>query len=154
LGARPHQRCSAACSRALSINLDASTNLDSISFAYDGTLATNYIVTVIEPKLQGSHSDPGAEHRPAACAECGPFSDAAEIHAADPGERGSGRSRRRLPRSPRNFNTADVVTASGSLDVLRYGHVFKARRLAAVRGAGTTTTAKYYVKSVTTPSSG
>ena len=47
------------------------------------------------------------------------------------------------------FKTADAITASGQLDVLRYGHVFKARQLAAVRGAGTYYDGMYYVKSVT-----
>ncbi len=47
------------------------------------------------------------------------------------------------------FKTADVISASGQLDVLRYGHVFKARQLAAVRGAGNYYDGNYYVKSVT-----
>jgi hypothetical protein len=47
------------------------------------------------------------------------------------------------------FESADVVSASGQLDVLRYGHIFKARQVAAVRGAGQYYDGKYYVKSVT-----
>ena len=47
------------------------------------------------------------------------------------------------------FEAPDVITASGQLDVLRYGHIFKARQLAAVRGAGLMYDGKYYVKSVT-----
>ena len=45
--------------------------------------------------------------------------------------------------------TSDVVTASGSLDVMRYGHILKARRLVGVRGAGIAFDGVYYVKSVT-----
>jgi hypothetical protein len=45
--------------------------------------------------------------------------------------------------------TSDAVSASGSLDVLRYGHVLKARRLVGVRGAGPAFNGLYYVKSVT-----
>ena len=45
--------------------------------------------------------------------------------------------------------TSDAVSASGSLDVLRYGHVLKARRLVGVRGAGPAFDGLYYVKSVT-----
>jgi len=44
---------------------------------------------------------------------------------------------------------SDAISASGQLDVLRYGHVFKARQLAAVRGAGNYYDGNYYVKSVT-----
>ena len=44
--------------------------------------------------------------------------------------------------------SADVVTANGSLDVLRYGRVLQARKLVGVRGAGTAFDGEYYVKSV------
>ena len=44
----------------------------------------------------------------------------------------------------------DAVTASGSLDVLRYGRMLKARRLVGVRGAGIAYDGLYYVSSVTT----
>jgi hypothetical protein len=45
--------------------------------------------------------------------------------------------------------SADVVTGSGQLNVLRYGRVLKPRQLVAVRGAGLTYDGYYYVKSVT-----
>jgi len=45
--------------------------------------------------------------------------------------------------------TADVVSASGSLNVLRYGRILKARKLVGVRGAGVIFDGLYYVKSVT-----
>jgi hypothetical protein len=45
--------------------------------------------------------------------------------------------------------SADGVTANGSLDVLRYGRVLKARKLVGVRGAGAAFDGLYYVKSVT-----
>lgn len=45
--------------------------------------------------------------------------------------------------------SSDAVTASGSLDVLRYGRVLRARQLVGVRGAGLAFNGLYYVKSVT-----
>jgi hypothetical protein len=45
--------------------------------------------------------------------------------------------------------SSEVVTASGTLDVLRYGRVLKARGLVGVRGVGTAFDGLYYVKSVT-----
>ena len=45
--------------------------------------------------------------------------------------------------------SSEVVSASGSLDVLRYGHLLKARQLVGVRGAGQAFDGLYYVKSVT-----
>ena len=44
---------------------------------------------------------------------------------------------------------ADAVTGEGSLDVVRYGGVLKARQLVGVRGAGVAFDGLYYVKSVT-----
>ncbi len=44
--------------------------------------------------------------------------------------------------------SADALSASGSLNVLRYGRVLKARQLVAVRGAGATFNGLYYVQSV------
>jgi hypothetical protein len=45
-------------------------------------------------------------------------------------------------------SSADAVTGDGSLDVLRYGHVLKARQLVGVRGAGLAFDGLYYVKKV------
>ena len=45
--------------------------------------------------------------------------------------------------------SAEAVTASGSLNVLRYGRTLKARQLVGVRGAGPAFDGLYYVKSVT-----
>ena len=44
---------------------------------------------------------------------------------------------------------ADVVTGTGSLDVLRYGRVLQARQLVGVRGAGPAFDGLHYVDSVT-----
>ena len=49
----------------------------------------------------------------------------------------------------RAAGTADTVEATGSLDVLRYGRLLKARGLVGVRGAGTAFDGLYFVKSVT-----
>jgi hypothetical protein len=45
--------------------------------------------------------------------------------------------------------SADAVTASGDLDVPRYGRVLKARGLVGVRGVGIAFDGLYYVNSVT-----
>jgi len=46
-------------------------------------------------------------------------------------------------------DSADFVEGSGSLNVLRYGRLLKARQLVGVRGAGLAFDGLYYVKSVT-----
>ncbi|MCP2259145.1 Phage protein D [Streptoalloteichus tenebrarius] len=45
--------------------------------------------------------------------------------------------------------SADAVSGSGQLDVVRYGHVLRPRELVGVRGAGIAYDGLYYVKSVT-----
>jgi len=45
--------------------------------------------------------------------------------------------------------SAESVTATGSLDVMRYGNVLKARRLVGLRGVGEAFDGLYYVRSVT-----
>jgi hypothetical protein len=44
---------------------------------------------------------------------------------------------------------ADALTGTGQLDVTRYGHVLRSRRLVGVRGAGTPYDGLYYVTQVT-----
>lgn len=45
--------------------------------------------------------------------------------------------------------SSEAVTATGTLDVRRYGRILKARKLVGVRGAGTAFDGLYYVTSVT-----
>jgi hypothetical protein len=44
---------------------------------------------------------------------------------------------------------SETVTGEGSLDVLRYGRILKARQLVGVRGAGLAFDGLHYVRSVT-----
>jgi hypothetical protein len=133
---------------ALSIDLDAATNVDSLSFSFDGTLAKDYMITIIEPNSKIPIPIPipsldllrasNAAHAPPALKfeQIKPSASDDPIKAA-------------LTGLGKLFESADVVTANGQLDVLRYGHIFKARQVAAVRGAGNYFDGKYYVKSVT-----
>jgi hypothetical protein len=49
----------------------------------------------------------------------------------------------------RASTSTDAVTGQGTLDVVRYGRILKARALVGVRGAGEAFNGLYYVKSVT-----
>lgn len=132
---------------AISINFDANTNIDSLSFSYDGTIATQYLVTIIEPNTKipipipvpniDLLKAPLAAHAPTPLRsqQLKPVANESPIGAA-------------LAALASLFQTSEVISGSGSLDVLRYGKVFKARQLAAVRGIGSYYDGKYYVKSV------
>ena len=45
--------------------------------------------------------------------------------------------------------SSESVIATGSLDVMRYGEILKARRLVGLRGVGDAFDGLYYVRSVT-----
>jgi len=133
---------------ALSINMDANTNVDSLSFSYDGTLATQYLVTIIEPNTGIPIPIPvpnidllkptlaQTQATPLKTQQLTPLSGEDPIKAA-------------LIALGKLMTSSEAITASGELDVLRYGQVFKVRQRAGVRGAGQYYDGQYYVKSVT-----
>lgn len=132
---------------ALSINLDANTNIDSLSFSYDGTLATQYIVTIIEQHTQIPIPIPVPNItllKAPLAAQLPPVMKVTQLRpTASEDPVGAA-----LVALGTLFSTPDAISGQGQLDVLRYGHIFKARQLAAVRGAGSYYDGKYYVKSV------
>jgi hypothetical protein len=133
---------------AISIDMDASTNVDSLSFSYDGTLATTYLITIVEPNtgipipiplpnvdlLKPSLAQTQATTLKTK--QLTPLSGESPVKAA-------------LIALGKLMTSSEAVTGSGELDVLRYGQVFKLRQRAAVRGAGQYYDGEYYVKSVT-----
>ena len=133
---------------ALSINFDGTTTLDSLSFSYDGTLASGYLVTIIEqntglpipiplPDISLIKAPQAANApTPLKYTQLRPIANQDPMGAA-------------LAGLAALFATSDVVTASGQLDVIRYGQIFKAHQLCAVRGGGSYYDGLYYVKSVT-----
>jgi hypothetical protein len=133
---------------ALSINMDATTNIDSLSFSYDGTLATQYLVTILEPttKIPIPIPVPNIDLLKAPLAANAPTPLRSQQLKPIANESPAGAA---LAALASLFQNVDVITASGQLDVLRYGQIFKARQRAAVRGAGQYYDGEYYVKSVT-----
>jgi hypothetical protein len=134
---------------AISINMDANTTVDSMSFSYDGTLATQYLVTIIDPDTGTLIPDlpvpnidllkPSLAQKqatPLKTEQLGPLSGETPISAE-------------LIALGKLMVSSEAITGSGELDVLRYGYVFKVRQRAAVRGAGQYYDGEYYVKSVT-----
>lgn len=133
---------------ALSINFDGHSNIDSLNFSYDGTLATQYLVTIIEPNtgLPIPIPVPSIDLLKPRLSSQAPAVLKVEQLRPTADEDLAGAATAALAKM---FDTADVVSGSGQLDVLRYGQVFKARQRAAVRGAGPYYDGEYYVKSVT-----
>ncbi|MBI1332579.1 MAG: hypothetical protein JST12_19385 [Armatimonadetes bacterium] len=134
--------------KALNINMDAETNVESLSFNFDGLLGTNQIALIQEPHTgipipvpipSLSILAPPLAARPATKLKVSFVRDVANLSI-----QGAMKKALKIDKE-----SSDAVQGSGTLDVLRYGSILKARSLVGVRGAGTAYDGLYYVKSVT-----
>lgn len=135
---------------ALSINMDAHTNVEQMSFSLDGMAKETMVVTVLDP-ITGkipiplpipnvSVFQPPLGARPVPPSKITFTNDAAGVGVQKALKKVVGRLLR---------GNANSITVSGSLDVLRYGHVLRSKALVGVRGAGLAYDGLYYVDSVT-----
>jgi hypothetical protein len=134
---------------ALNVNMDAHTNVESLTFSLDGMAKKVRVQTIMDPvtkripisipvpNINAFKPPLGARPTPPARVE---FAKNVAKERLD-----------RAARSTLGFmmNNSDAISASGSLDVLRYGRVLRSRLLAGVRGAGLAYDGLYYVNSVT-----
>ena len=134
---------------ALNINMDAHTNVESLSFSFDNNL--NAIPTVFYydeitkapleiPVPPITPLNPPLGLIPPIPTRLEPVNDKL--------------SKFSLPQAimigmAKAAKLAEAVSVKGELDVVRYGRILKARQLVGVRGAGTAYDGLYYVKSVT-----
>jgi len=135
---------------ALSVNMDAQTNVESISFSLDGLAKEVMIVTVMDPITHKiplpipipniSIFQPPLGARPTLPAKVRFAKNVADKSVPEVLNDTLGELLK---------GAANAITVSGSLDVLRYGHVLRSKLLVGVRGAGLTYDGLYYVDSVT-----
>ena len=134
---------------ALNVNMDAETNVESMSFSLDGMAKKLTVVTIFDPV---THKIPipvpipnvnvfkpplGARPTPPARIEL--RNDFAREEPDKAAEKILGML----------MNNSDAISVSGTLDVLRYGRVLRSRMLVGVRGASLAYDGLYYVNSVT-----
>ncbi|HEX6768193.1 MAG TPA: hypothetical protein VF208_02485 [Candidatus Binatia bacterium] len=134
---------------ALNVNMDAHTNVETLSFSLDGMAKKVRIYTVLDPITKKipipipvpniNAFKPPLGARPTAPAK---IEFAKDVAKERPDEAAKGILGYLM-------HNSDAISASGSLDVLRYGHVLRSRMLAGVRGAGPAYDGLYYVNSVT-----
>jgi hypothetical protein len=134
---------------ALNVNMDAHTNVDSLSFSLDGLKKKFLIVNIMDPVTKKipimvpvpdiSIVRPPLGARPLLPSKVEFPTDMAKYDPIEATSRVLGTL----------FGANDAITGSGTLDVLRYGRVLKSRQLVGVRGAGTAYDGLYYVNSVT-----
>ncbi len=136
---------------ALNIGMDAHTNVESLSFDFDNQMnriPTVYIyneqtkmpIRIPIPPITPLNPPLGAvPPLPTSLGDLAPVSD--------------NLAKRSIPQAimiglARASRLAEAVRGSGSLDVLRYGRILKARGLVGVRGAGPAFDGLHYVTSV------
>ena len=133
---------------ALNINMDAHTNVESLSFTFDTENRTLPIIylhnkeskTIIPiPVLDMTPLNPPLGLIPPIPKQTKPVRGMAKYSPVEALLIGVAKAAK----------SSDAVKGTGSLDVLRYGRVLKARKLVGVRGAGTAFDGLYYVTSVT-----
>ncbi|TNJ35436.1 hypothetical protein [Arenimonas terrae] len=134
---------------ALNVNMDAYTNVESLSFSLDGMAKKVVVMTVMDPVSRRapipvpipnlSVLRPPMGLRIPVPSRLEFPGDVAHLNPSDAANKALGIM----------FAAQDSITGSGSLDVMRYGHVLRARMMVGVRGAGVSYDGLYYVNSVT-----
>jgi hypothetical protein len=133
---------------ALTVNSDAASNVDQMTFSFDGTAreAPQVMVQIPATKISAplpvpevSILRPPMALKPAPALKKKVIADTAKKDAPQALAEALAKA----------AESADAVSGSGQVDVVRYGHVLRARELVGVRGAGITYDGLYYVKSVT-----
>ena len=134
---------------ALNTNMDAHTNVESLTFGFNNNL--NAIPTVFYRNEQTGVTIP------IPIPPITPLSPPLGLIPPIPTRLvpvSDDLTKRPLPQSimigiAKAAKWAEAVTAKGELNVVRYGRILKARQLVGVRGAGLAFDGLYYVKSVT-----
>lgn len=135
--------------RALSVNMDAHTNVESLSFSLDGLAKKVVVVTIFDP----------VKNRVPIVVPIPNFN----LFKPPLGLRPTLPSKVEFPdymgkeQLPSVINrvlgilarSSDAISVSGSLDVMRYGAVLRNRMLVGVRGGGLAYDGLYYVNNVT-----
>jgi hypothetical protein len=133
---------------ALNYDMDAHTNVESLNFTLDTEKTVLPVVLIQEPITKAPIPIPipnaGILNPPLGLAspipkKWVPLKDTAKRSATQAALFGLAESAK----------STDNVVGNGSLDVLRYGRILKARELVGVRGAGMAFDGLYYVRSVT-----
>jgi hypothetical protein len=133
---------------ALNVDMDAHTNVESLSFSFNSESATLPFVfiqnEVTKVPIPIPIPDVTPLNPPLGFIPPIPknFEQVTETSKYTP-------ARAALIGMAKAAQKADGVTGSGTLDVLRYGRLLKARKLVGVRGAGHAFNGLHYVESVT-----
>jgi hypothetical protein len=133
---------------ALAIDADASSNVESLSFAFNNDQKSLPILIIQEPITKAPIPIPIPDINPLAP----PLGAVPPVPKEFPIINGVAKLppvRALLVGLAKSAQAADAVTATGTIDVQRYGQVLSARSLVGLRGAGMAFDGLWYVASVT-----
>jgi hypothetical protein len=133
---------------ALAIDADASSNVESLSFSFSNEDKSLPILIIQEPITKIPIPIPIPDINPLAP----PLGAVPPIPKLFPIINGVAKLppvRALLIGLAKDAQDQDAVTATGTIDVMRYGRVLSARKLVGLRGAGTAFNGLWYVTSVT-----
>jgi hypothetical protein len=135
--------------RALGVNMDANTNVESLSFSLDGLAKKIVVVTIFDPvknRVQIVVPIPNFNL----------FKPPLGLRPTLPSkvEFPDYMTKEQMPKVIDRVlgilaRSSDAISVSGSLDVMRYGGILRNRMLVGVRGGGLAYDGMYYVNSVT-----
>lgn len=134
---------------ALSVNLDAATNVESMSFSLDGMAKKIRVYTIMDPVTRKIPI-------PIPVPNVSAFKPPLGLRPTPPAKiefdtESASKQPEEVARDIIGFlmNNSAAISANGSLDVNRYGKLLHSRMLVGVRGAGLAYDGMYYVDSVT-----
>jgi hypothetical protein len=133
---------------ALNMDMDAHTNVESVNFEFSGESSALPLLFVYNQETKVPMIIPVPNITPLSP----PLGAVSPMPKQFPLIKGTAKLspvQAALIGMAKAARTADVVTGSGTLDVLRYGRILKARRLVGVRGVGPAFDGLHYVKGVT-----
>ena len=133
---------------ALSVNMDALSNVESLSFTFDGFAKSLPILMILKENTGATIPIPLPDVNPLS-PPLGPRPPIPLRLSKIDGIAKYGALRAVAIGLAKAAQSADVISGSGTLDVLRYGQVLRARQLVSVRGAGSNYDGFYYVSDVT-----
>ncbi len=137
--------------RALSLNMGAHSNVNSINFRHNALAATLYSgATQDEDSNKAASLSALASARPPLASQPS-LSLYQSFLPARKYRKSGGKTAEALEETQGQLerSTDEVLTATGELDVLRYGDLLQPRGLVGLRGAGLLYDGLYYVKEVT-----
>jgi hypothetical protein len=134
--------------QTLFVNSDVSNNVDSVSFSFDGFAKTLFVMLIRDEKLpvpipipipDVNPLSPPLGRRPPLPLQVQPLRGVSHYNPAQAIMIGLASAAR----------ASEVISGSGSLNVMRYGRALRAGRVVEVRGAGLPHDGLHFVRSVT-----